>query len=153
MRSISNLVRPAVFTIAALIVTLSAISVQRGFAAVQKVPNESIVTYKLKAGASMSIAPPASDKCIFVTGCNTTDGDRGVGHVAMLYVPSTFIEWAGINSAASGTITQGFSGTAGTQIVQIDYGGLVNLKVASTTKFEVVNSATSTQTGSVTMIY
>ncbi|HEX5322933.1 MAG TPA: hypothetical protein VFW40_04045 [Capsulimonadaceae bacterium] len=152
MLALSNFARPAVFTVAGLILTLTAISVQRSVAS-QKTPNESTVTYKLGPGATKLIKAPAASKSIFVMGSNTTSGDRGVGHVAMLHITGAFLEWVGLDSASSGTITQGFSAAQGTHIVQIDFGGLVNLKVNNADSFIVANTGTFTQTGNVTMIW
>jgi hypothetical protein len=153
MLPLSNAVKPAAIAIAGLVLMLTAISVQRGVAAAQDVPRESVVTYKLAAGASLVINSPAYNKSIWVMGCNTTSGDRGVGHVALQSVEGNFLEWTGLNSAYNGTITSGFSASAGTHIVQIDYDGYVNINVASDNSFEVTNSTGGTEAGFVTMMW
>ena len=153
MLPLSNAVKPAAITIAGLVLILTAISVQRGVAAAQDVPRESVVTYKLAAGDSLKINSPAYNKSIWVMGCNTTSGDRGVGHVALLDVQDDFLEWTGLNSTSSGTITSGYSSSAGTHIVQIDWVGDVNINVESDNSFEVTNSGSYTQTGFVTMMW
>lgn len=89
-------------------------------------PTRATHTYNLAAGAT---SPPISvplNIAVSLTGTQLVSGFRGVGQVTLLSVPGTtgFIDWVGLHShsgtAASGTITQGFSGTAGTAILFID---------------------------------
>jgi hypothetical protein len=54
-------------------------------------PNASKVTYNLAAGASSAAVTPAESVPVFVMGVQNDLGYRGVGHVTMLHVPSSFL--------------------------------------------------------------
>jgi hypothetical protein len=116
-------------------------------------PNEAVFNFNLAAGASSAAVTPASNTPVLVQGVQTTVGYRGVGHVSMLHVPSSFLEWTGLESPASAAITSGFSGTAGTHIVYIDFSHLVDLRVNTPDTFVVHNANTVAQTGVVTLIW
>jgi len=70
-----------------------------------------------------------------------------------LRVPSSFLEWTGIESPAAAAITSGFSGTKGTHIVYLDFSHLVDIQVDTTDAFIIHNANTITQTGVVTLIW
>ena len=116
-------------------------------------PNAAAFTYSLAAGASSAPFTPIADKPIMITGIQDALGYRGVGFVSMLHVNGSFLEWTGIESPASAALTSGFSGTAGTHIVYLDYSHLVDLKVNSPDTFVVHNANTITMTGSVTLVW
>jgi hypothetical protein len=116
-------------------------------------PNEAVVNYNLVGGASSSAVTPVSNEPVLVQGVQTAVGYRGVGHVSMLRVPSSFLEWTGIESPASAAITSGYSGTKGTHIVYLDYSHLVDIQVDTTDAFIIHNGNTVTQTGVVTLIW
>lgn len=116
-------------------------------------PNATKVTYSLAAGASSAAVNPAESTPVLVMGVQNNLGYRGVGQVAMLHVPSSFLEWTGIESPASAAITSGFSGTAGTHIVYLDYSHLVDIQVASTDTFIIHNANTIAMSGVVTLIW
>jgi len=116
-------------------------------------PNASKVSYTLAAGASSAAVNPAESVPVLVMGVQNNLGYRGVGQVAMLHVPSSFLEWSGIESPASAAITSGFSGTAGTHIVYLDYSHLVDIQVASTDTFIIHNANTIAMSGVVTLIW
>jgi hypothetical protein len=116
-------------------------------------PNASKVTYNLAAGASSTAVNPAESVPVLVMGVQNNLGYRGVGQVALLHVPSSFLEWTGIESPASAAITSGFSGTAGTHIVYLDYSHLVDIQVASTDTFIIHNANTIAMAGVVTLIW
>jgi hypothetical protein len=79
------------------------------------------VFYNLAAGAvSAPIGVPANVP-VHLVGVTTTFDVRGVGEAALLHIPASFIEWVGLDSTSGAAITQGFSGTAGTKIVFIDF--------------------------------
>jgi hypothetical protein len=86
-------------------------------------------------------------------GTQTAFGFRGVGFVTMLRVPSSFLEWVGLNSTAGAGIAQGFSGAAGTNIVFLDFSHQVSIQVNSTDSFRIHNGAAGVRTGNVTMIW
>lgn len=116
-------------------------------------PNAAKVTYSLAAGASSSAVTPAESTPVLVMGVQNNLGYRGVGQVAMLHVPSSFLEWTGIESPASAALTSGFSGTAGTHIVYLDYSHLVDIQVAGTDTFIIHNANTISMAGVVTLIW
>jgi len=116
-------------------------------------PNASKVSYTLNAGASSAAVNPAESLPVLVMGVQNDLGYRGVGEVTMLHVPSSFLEWTGIESPASAAITSGFSGTAGTHIVYLDYSHLVDIQVASTDTFVIHNANTIAMAGVVTLIW
>lgn len=86
-------------------------------------------------------------------GCQTTIGYRGIGSVTLLHVPSSFIEWVGLESPAGAAITQGFSGTAGTHILYLDYSHLVDVRVAGPDTILIHNGNSITQTGDLKLIW
>jgi hypothetical protein len=116
-------------------------------------PNASKVAYNLAAGASSSPITPAESVPVLVMGVQNNLGYRGVGQVAMLHVPSSFLEWTGVESPAAAAITSGFSGTAGTHILYIDYSHLVDLEVAGTDTFLIHNANTISMAGVVTLVW
>ncbi len=116
-------------------------------------PNASKVTYNLNAGASSAAVNPNESVPVLVMGVQNNLGYRGVGQVTLLHVPSSFLEWTGIESPAAAAITSGFSGTAGTHIVYLDYSHLVDIQVASTDTFIIHNANSIAMSGVVTLIW
>jgi hypothetical protein len=116
-------------------------------------PNELTLSYDLAAGANSAAITPPGNTPILVQGVQTAVGYRGVGSVSMLRVPSSFLEWVGLESPSSAAITSGFSGAAGTHIVYLDFSHTVDIRVNSADSFIVHNGNTITMTGSVTLIY
>lgn len=117
------------------------------------VPNASKLTYNLAAGASSTAVTPAESVPVLVMGVQNNLGYRGVGQVAMLHVPSSFLEWTGVESPAAAAITSGFSGTAGTHILYLDYSHLVDIQVASSDTFIIHNANTIAMSGVVTLVW
>lgn len=116
-------------------------------------PNAAEVKYDLTAGENSAAVTPVASTPVLVMGVQNSLGYRGVGQVAMLHVPSSFLEWTGIESPAAAALTSGFSGTAGTHIVYLDYSHLVQIEVASPDTFVIHNGNTITMTGVVTLIW
>jgi len=116
-------------------------------------PNALVVNYNLVAGANSAAVKPVSSLPVLVTGVQNALGYRGVGEVSLLHVPSSFLEWVGIESPAAAAITSGFSGTAGTHILYLDYSHLVDIQVASTDTFLIHNANSITMTGTLTLIW
>lgn len=116
-------------------------------------PNASKFVYNLAAGASSAAVTPAESVPVLVMGVQNNLGYRGVGQVSMLHVASSFLEWTGIESPAAAAITSGFSGTAGTHVVYLDYSHLVDIQVASTDTFIIHNANTISMSGVVTLIW
>jgi hypothetical protein len=116
-------------------------------------PNASKLSYNLAGGASSAAVTPAESVPVLVMGVQNNLGYRGVGQVSMLRVPSSFLEWTGIESPASAAITSGYSGTAGTHIVYLDFSHLVDIQVESTDTFIIHNASTIQMAGVVTLIW
>jgi hypothetical protein len=146
MSRISRLVLAALVAVVALNI---------GMHATQTIstPNASKISYNLSAGASSAAVTPAESVPVLVMGVQNNLGYRGVGQVSMLRVPSSFLEWTGIESPSAAAITSGFSGTAGTHIVYLDFSHLVDIEVASTDTFVIHNANTIAMAGVVTLIW
>jgi hypothetical protein len=118
-------------------------------------PNGGFVSFTLAAGASSApIALPLNTPW-HVTGTVTTNSDQGIGEVEMIastLIGNPLLEWVGLNSYATGTVTSGYNGSA-TTIVAIDADGEVVLTASSATNtFVVTNNTTATATGYVTWL-
>ena len=148
-RKISRLVIPVV---AVLVVTLTA-TVALESSQVIVTPNALTVSYNLAAGGNSGPIFPVANQPVLVMGTQNNVGFRGVGHVTLLRVPGSFLEWVGLNSTANAGITQGFSGTPGTNIVFIDFIKQVAIQVNSPDSFRVHNGATAARSGVVTLIW
>jgi hypothetical protein len=116
-------------------------------------PNAVFVSYNLAAGATSAAITPVANQSVLVMGTQTAFGYRGVGQVALLRVPSSFLEWTGIESPSNAALTSGDSGTPGTHIVFLDFSHLVQIEVHTTDTFVIHNGNTITMTGNVTMIW
>jgi hypothetical protein len=117
------------------------------------VPNAAVYNYNLAAGASSAAIAPVTNQAVLILGVQTTLGYRGVGSATILSVPASFIEWVGLESPASGAITQGFSGSAGTHILYLDYSSQVDVQVAGPDTILIHNGAASARTGSLKLIW
>ena len=142
----------AAFSVAALMTSLTLLSIQRAFAATLT-PNAIVIAYNLASGQSTPAITPPADRPVSVMGCCTTYGTRGVGQVTIERESGQFLQWVGLNSNPSGTVTQGYSGNPGTKFLQIDFGGVVNLAIFNGDSFVVTNSSGGVRTGNVTLIY
>ena len=116
-------------------------------------PNVTTVSYNLAAGANSGAIFPSANQPVLVMGVQTAVGFRGVGYVTMLRIPSNFLEWVGLESTAGAAIAQGFSGTAGTHIVWLDFSHQVDIQVNTTDSFRIHNGSTGVRTGNVTLIW
>jgi len=158
MIAYDKLPRPLGLLVAAIVGAL-AVMVTVNVSAVSTTPNAAVYPFSLKTGASSTPVNPPADHTIMLIGTSTTAGDRGTGFVSLEHASGQFLEWTGLNSVNAGgapTITGGFSGTAGTHIVQIDFnsgGPGVFINVNSADTFVVTNTNSFSVTGSVLMIY
>ncbi len=116
-------------------------------------PNAAFVSYSLASGANTGAITPPANQAVLVMGTQTALGYRGVGQVSMLRIPSSFLEWVGLESPASAAIAQGFSGSAGTHIVYLDWSHTVDIQVNTTDSFRVHNGNGAVATGNVTLIW
>jgi len=152
MKPHNQLTRLASLLLAVFVITLTLVVTQH-VAAVGTTPNAVFVNYNLAAGAKSAPITPAGNQSVLVMGTCLTLGDRGVGSVTLLRVPGNFLEWVGLNSPTNGTITQGLTNTAGTQIVQIDFNGGVFIEVSGPDTFVVHNTNSAARAGNVTLIF
>ena len=116
-------------------------------------PNAAFISYSLAPGANSAVITPATNRWVLVGGCCTTAGDLGVGQVSLLHSPSTGFEWVGLESQPNAAITQGRNFTAGTHIVYIAFGHLVDIQVASADTIRVHNGNVATRAGNVTLVW
>jgi hypothetical protein len=137
--------------IAALVGTLTVAVVAKAAQTVT-VPNAATITYVLAPGANSGPITPVANQAVFMMGSQTTIGFRGVAMATILHVPSSFIEWVGLESTAGAAITQGFSGAAGTHILFLDFAHQVDVQVASTDTIRIHNGAGSVRTGNLELI-
>ena len=116
-------------------------------------PNAAFISYNLAAGANSAPITPANNKSVLVMGCCTSTGDRGVGQVSLLHIPSTFMVWVGLESYSGGAITQGASSAPGHHIVYIDLGHGVDIQVASADTLFIHNGLAGPVAGNVTLVW
>jgi hypothetical protein len=118
------------------------------------VPNSASYSYNLAPGANSAPITPPSNQAVLMLGSQTTVEYRGVAMATILHVPSSFIEWVGIESTNGAAITEGFSGIAGTHILYLDYSHLVDVEVAGSDTIMVHNANPShQQTGTLELIW
>src|SRR5439155_19672474 len=113
----AKLSRYASLLVATLIATLT-LAVTARAVEVLTIPNAAFIPYNLVSGANSGpIAVPTTaagpGAGVLVMGVCNTVGFRGVGFVTMLHVPSSFLEWVGLESTAGAAITQGFAAATG----------------------------------------
>jgi hypothetical protein len=118
-----------------------------------KIPNAALFSYDLAPGTDSFLVTPAPSQPVVVMGVQNELGDRGVGGVTMLRVPASFLEWEGLESPAGAAITSGFSATAGTHIVYLDFSHRVDIRVASADAFLIHNGNTIPMSGRATLIW
>jgi|SRR5215469_15278210 len=154
MKRFAKVYRLTRFLLAATVATVTLAVTVHAIASVTT-PNVAAYSYSLAPGASSASINPVASQPVWVVGVQNSLGYRGVGRVALLHVPSSFLEWTGIESPSAAAITSGFSGTAGTHIVYLDYSHYVDIEVAGTDSFVVKNSSSSpyTATGVVTLLW
>jgi hypothetical protein len=126
-------------------------------------PNVSVIPFNLAAGAvSGNLTPPAMIPVLIMGAC-TTLGDRAIGSVSLLRIPTTdpsggYITWSGQNAASggpdSGAISAGVSPPAAPSIIFIDFAEGVWLERGTTTDtVRVHNFAGSPRAGTTTWIW
>jgi len=113
-------------------------------------PNAVKITYNLASGASSAAITPATNTSVLVMGCCTTEG--GVGHVSLMHIPSTIIEWVGLESNNAAAITQGAT-KAAHHMVYINASHTVDIQVASADTIVIHNAHPTVQAGNVTLIW
>jgi hypothetical protein len=146
--------RPLVILLATLVAIITSVVVANATQTFAT-PNSAFISYSLAAGANSAPITPATNRSVLVMGCCTNSGDQGVGQVSLQHIPSTAIEWVGLESFNGAAITSGFSAIAGTQIVFIDFGQAVDVQVASADTIRIHNGFGSgpAVAGNVTLIW
>jgi hypothetical protein len=152
MERYPKMVRFGSLILAAVVATLT-LSVVVHATQVITTPNAAFFTYSLAPGANSAPVTPVANQSVLVMGVQTASGYRGTGHVTLLHVPSSFLEWVGLESPSGAAITSGFSGTAGTHIVFLDFIHSVDIQVNTPDTFRIHNANTITMTGNVTLIW
>ena len=117
------------------------------------VPNAATVTYNLAPGANSAAITPVANQSVLLIGSQTALGYRGIGMATILHVPSSFIEWVGLESPNPSSVTSGFSNVAGTHILYLDYGHQVDVQVAGTDTIRIHNGTSITVTGDLKLIW
>jgi hypothetical protein len=140
-----KLTRLAAFLGAAVVATLTfgVVAHAAGFFIFVAAPQETTFSFNLAPTAVSGCITPSASIPIQVIGVDTTLGFRGVGQVSLLRISGSFLEWVGLDSTAGAAITQGFSGTAGTKIVFLDFSHKVQIEVCTADSFRVHNTNTS----------
>jgi hypothetical protein len=117
-------------------------------------PNAVKITYNLAAGGNSAAITPATNTSVLVMGCCTTVNPlvTGVGQVTLLHIPSTFMQWIGLESSTAAAIHD-TSGAAGTHIVYIDGAHFVDIRVASPDTILIHNATNGVRTGNVTLVW
>ncbi len=146
--------RPAVILMATVVVIITSIVVANATQTITT-PNAAFVSYSLAAGANSAVITPVTNRSVLVMGCCTTISHEGVGQVSLLHIPSTGIEWVGLESPSGSpsAITSGFTATATAHIVYIDFNHLMDIRVASADTILIHNGSTATRAGNVTLVW
>jgi hypothetical protein len=115
-----------------------------------------VIPYNLAPGASSAPITVATDTPIFIVANSTTNGARGTANMSLEATTSAsvpFLEWSGVNSPTGPTtpptLAGGYSGTAGTNMLAIDFDQKVTLQVADGNHFVVHNAGALTETGQI----
>jgi hypothetical protein len=121
-------------------------------------PTRATYTYDLAAGATSAPIPVPAEIPVTLMGNQLVSGFRGVGQASLLSIPGAggFIEWVGLHSTSGAAITEGFSGTAGTLILFIDWSHCVRVEVAGTPgsgQIQVRNACGAQRRGVITLTY
>jgi hypothetical protein len=148
--------RWAAILVAAVVAIITCLTVANATQTITT-PNAAFITYNLAAGASSAAITPATNRSVLVMGCCNTNGSLGVGQVSLQHISVGgvhAIEWVGLESYATATITKGISSAPGYHIVTIDYNQNVNIETASADTILIHNTAaSSTLAGNVTLIW
>ena len=152
MKNTSRFPRYAALSLAFVVAVLTLAVVGKAAQTVT-VPNAVNITYNLAAGANSGAITPVSNQAILMIGSQTSLGYRGVGMATLLHIPASFMEWTGVESPANAVITSGFSGTAGTHILYLDFSHLVDVQVASPDTILIHNANAIAQTGNLELIW
>ncbi len=139
--------------LAVCLLVVAALSAVVGKAAVAlSTPNSSVINYTLGAGATSSAITPATNQPVIVIGSNNTTTDFAVSTLTMVHIPGKMLKWVGIE-AGSGALTHGGSTSVGSHIVYLDQSDKVSLEVFSADSFVIHNGNSTSESGSVKLIW
>jgi hypothetical protein len=146
--------RPGVILLATVVAIITSIVVANATQTITT-PNAAFISYNLAPLTSSAAITLASNRSVLVMGCCTTANDQGVGQMSLLHVPSTVIEWVGLESPSGSpsTVSSGFSFGTGIHMVYIDSSHLVDIQGASVDAILVHNASTGTRAGNVTLVW
>jgi hypothetical protein len=150
---IQKISRPGVILLATVVAIITSMVAANATQSLTT-PNAAFVSYNLAPSAKSAPITPATNRSVLVMGCCTTSPYQGGGQVSLLHFPSFAIEWFGLETTTSATITSGFGGTAGTHIVWLDTQHVVDIQTASADTILIHNpSVSATVAGNVTLIW
>ena len=145
--------RPGVILLATVVTIITSIVVANATQTITT-PNAAFISYSLAPHLSSAAITPVTNRSVLVMGCCTTAGDAGVGQVSLLHIPSSFIEWVGLESFPGAAITQGAGPGPGAHIVYIDLNHQVDIRTSSKDTIVIYNGNTSsTLAGNVTLVW
>ena len=147
-----KLVRPASLLLALVVAALT-FTIVGNATQTLTVPNAVSVTYNLAAGANSPAITPVANQPVLLLGCQLALNFRGVSQATILRIPASFIEWVGLESTAGASITQGFSGAAGTHMLWLDFSHQVDVRVAGPDTILVHNGAAAARNGVLRLIW
>ena len=139
--------------LAGVVVCVLAASVVAKATQTLTVPNAAFYTYNLAAGANSSPITPVPNQAVLMIGSQTAVGYRGVAMATILRVPSSFIEWTGVESPSAAAVTSGFAAAPGAHVLYLDFSHLVDVQVASADTIYIHNGNSVTQTGTLELIW
>ena len=116
-------------------------------------PNTALISYSLGPGATSAGITPTASTGVILVGTNTNSTNFSVGSVSLVHISGALIRWAGIEAPPGATITQGGSTSPGTHVVYLDASHQVDVEILSADQIVVHNKATSTQAGTVKLIW
>ena len=153
-KRIQKFSRPGVILMAAVVAIITSIVVANA-AQTFATPNAAFISFNLAAGMNSAAITPATSRSVLVMGCCTTLGYQAVGQASLLHIPTSGLQWVGLESynGSPAAITQGDSSTTGTHIVAISLTRTIDIQVASASTIRVHNAAIGTVAGNVTLIW
>jgi len=114
-------------------------------------PNSSTVNYALAAGATSAAITPPTNQPVIIISSNIGNTDFAVSNVNLVHIQSVMMRWVGIEP--TGAVVHNGSTTLGTHIIWLDQSSKVSLEVFSADQFVINNASTTSQSGSVKLIW
>jgi len=152
MKARSIMRRYGILAAAALICVLAGSVVANAFQTFT-VANAAFYSYDLQPGANSAAITPPANLPVLMMGTGLSVTERGVAMATILHIPAGFIEWVGLESTSGAAITQGYSATAGTHILFLDFGHSVDVQVGSADTIVIHNGTTAERTGNLELIW